>query len=200
MAVNCWLVFTGIDEAAGATTIEVRFAAACVTVKLALAFSVPDCAEMVVAPEVEPVASPAELMPATFASVEPQVTDAVISCVVPFERYPVALNCCVAPMPMAEELGEILIDVTVGLELLEDEPPELICEFPPPPFEPPQAVSAAIRASSIVQRRVFMQISVGSSLRGSENSGELLTRGIVADSLSGSFHFEHNKGNRSNPE
>lgn len=37
VAVNCWVVFTGIDNAAGATVIAVKLAAATVTLKLAVA-------------------------------------------------------------------------------------------------------------------------------------------------------------------
>lgn len=37
VAVNCWVVFTGIDNAAGATLIAVKLAAATVTVKVAVA-------------------------------------------------------------------------------------------------------------------------------------------------------------------
>jgi len=36
VAVNCWVVFNGIDNAAGATVIDVRLAAATVTVRLAV--------------------------------------------------------------------------------------------------------------------------------------------------------------------
>ena len=44
VAVNCWLVFTGMDEAAGVIEIETKLAAAAVMVKLPLDVIEPDCA------------------------------------------------------------------------------------------------------------------------------------------------------------
>lgn len=55
---NCWLVFTAIEEVTGEIAIEARFAAALVTVKVAVDFSVPEIAVIVTVPDPEPVARP----------------------------------------------------------------------------------------------------------------------------------------------
>lgn len=72
-----------MDGAAGETTIEVRLAAACVTVKVAVALSAPDFAEIVDDPAAEAVASPPALMLATVPSDEPHCTELVMSLLVP---------------------------------------------------------------------------------------------------------------------
>jgi len=58
VAVNCCKVCTGMDEAAGVTTIELRFTAALLTVRAAVDFKLPDSAVIVTFPGAEPVAIP----------------------------------------------------------------------------------------------------------------------------------------------
>lgn len=106
MAVNCWLVLTGIEGAAGEITMDVRFAAAALTVKVAVDCTEPDCAVMVTDPAAEPVAIPTAVMLAMLESDDPHVTELVMSLEVPSEKWPVALNCWVAPTPIAMELGD----------------------------------------------------------------------------------------------
>lgn len=103
---NCRLVFTGMEGAAGEITIEVRFPAAALTVNVAVAFRVPDWAVIVAAPEAEEVAIPAALMLATFVSEDPHCTELVMSFDVPSESWALAVNCWVAPTPTDVELGD----------------------------------------------------------------------------------------------
>jgi hypothetical protein len=103
--VNCWLVLTGIDEAAGEIVIEVKFAAAALTVSVAVALNEPDCAVIVTDPAPEPAAMPVLLMLAMLESDEPQFTELVMSLVVPSDMCAVALNCWLAPTPIDIEAG-----------------------------------------------------------------------------------------------
>ena len=59
-------------------------------------------------------------MVATKAKVELQVTEAVMSCVVPSPKVPVAVNCCRAPTAIAGLAGLILIEVR-GAEVTSSE-------------------------------------------------------------------------------
>ena len=67
---NCWLVLIGTDEAAGETTIELRFTMALLTVSVAVGLMLPDTAVMVTVPGAEPVAIPVAEMLAIFESDE----------------------------------------------------------------------------------------------------------------------------------
>jgi len=60
---------------------------------------------MVTVPDAEPVARPAEVMLAMFVSDELHWAELVMSLVLLSERWAVAVNCCVAPVPMDIELG-----------------------------------------------------------------------------------------------
>jgi hypothetical protein len=70
VAVNCWLVLTGIEEAAGEIAIETKLAAAAVIVNVAFELSDPDWALIVTVPEADPVATPPALTLAMFESDE----------------------------------------------------------------------------------------------------------------------------------
>lgn len=82
-----------MEEAAGEITIEVKFAAAAVTLSVAPPCKVPDLAVMVTVPEAEPVATPAALMLAIVESDDPHCAELVISLVVLSDRKAVAVNC-----------------------------------------------------------------------------------------------------------
>jgi hypothetical protein len=84
---------TGIEEAAGDITIELKFAAAAVTLSVALLWRVPDLAVMVTVPEAEPVAIPDASMLAMFESEEIHCTELVTSLVVLLDITAVAVNC-----------------------------------------------------------------------------------------------------------
>jgi len=64
------VVCNAIDEAAGVTTIELRFTAALLTVSAALDFRFPDWAVIVTFPGAEPVAIPPFVTLAMFESEE----------------------------------------------------------------------------------------------------------------------------------
>jgi len=99
-------VFTGIEEAAGERLIEIKLIAATVMFRFANPWIVPDFAVTVTVPLITPVAIPLELMVAMAVSEELQVTEPVISLLLPSENLPVAVNCWVAPAPIAVVLGD----------------------------------------------------------------------------------------------
>jgi hypothetical protein len=66
--VNCWLVLTAMEEATGEIAIEFKFAAALVTVRVAVPVTAPEVAMMVTAPEADPVALPLAVMLAMLES------------------------------------------------------------------------------------------------------------------------------------
>jgi hypothetical protein len=94
VAVTCWLVFTGIDDAAGEIAIETKFAAAAVTVKFALDCLVPELALYVAViatvPDADPVATPAAVTLAIFESEELHCAELVTSCELPSDNFAVA--------------------------------------------------------------------------------------------------------------
>lgn len=103
---NCRLVLTAIEGAAGEITIEVKFPAAAFTVNVAVAFTVPDWAVMVADPDAAEVAIPPALMLATLVSEEAHCTELVTSLVVPSENCALAVNCWLAPTPMDVAFGD----------------------------------------------------------------------------------------------
>jgi len=70
VAVNCCVVLSGIDNAAGATVIAVRLAAATVTVKIALPLMLPEVAVILTVPLLMPLAMPLALIETTPLSEE----------------------------------------------------------------------------------------------------------------------------------
>ena len=83
-------MLTGIEDAIGEIVIELKFAAAAVTVSVAVAVNEPDCAVIVTDPLPEAVAMPVPLMLAMLESDEPQLTELVTSLVVPSDRCALA--------------------------------------------------------------------------------------------------------------
>jgi hypothetical protein len=104
--VNWRLVWTGIEEAKGDRVIEVKLAAAVVTWRVAVPFTLPVCAVIVTEPAAFPVARPVLEMEVTFGSEEVHWTELVMSFVVPSERCAVAVNGCVAAIAIDIEVGE----------------------------------------------------------------------------------------------
>ena len=85
MALSCWVVFTARDGVAGSNAREVRLAPAVPMVRIAEPENDPERAETVTTPVATPVATPVVATEATFESDESQVTDDVMSLVVPSE-------------------------------------------------------------------------------------------------------------------
>lgn len=132
---NCWLVLTGMEEAAGEIAMAVKFAAALLTVRLAVDFRVPDVAVIVAVPAPEPVATPLDATLAMVASDDAHWTELVTSFDVPSDILAVAVNCCVAPVAIAMEVGATWMDDTVAAVVLLFEElldVELLDDFPPP--------------------------------------------------------------------
>lgn len=95
-----------MEDAAGETLIELKLTAATVIFRFASPCTVPDFAVIVTVPLATPLAIPLELMVAMAVSDELQVTEAVISLLLPSENLPRAVNCCVAPAPTAVVPGD----------------------------------------------------------------------------------------------
>jgi hypothetical protein len=106
VAVNCWVNPATIDGFAGVTAID--WSAAAVTV--VLPETVPDVAVIVEMPAETPVAIPLASTVTIAVADEVHCADAVISCVVPSENVPVAVNCWVSPTAMLESAGVTLMD------------------------------------------------------------------------------------------
>jgi len=83
------------------------------------------CAEIVVLPAACPVASPALLKLATLGFEELQVTEFVISSVLPLEYVPVAVNCCVAPAIMPGIVGRSAIETRMGTDAVSVVEPQM---------------------------------------------------------------------------
>lgn len=96
----------------------------------------PDCAPIVTVPAAEALATPLAPIDAMVASDELHVTELLMSLVLPSERWAVATNCCVLPMPTDMDAGETTSEETVGvvgvLGVLGDGDFELLPEAPPP--------------------------------------------------------------------
>ncbi len=114
VAVNCAEVFTGSEDAAGAIAIEAKFTAALETLRLADPCTLLDTAVMVALPRLEPVARPAAVMLATVESEELHCAVLVTSFVVPSEKLAVAVNCCLALIPMDMVAGATCTEEMVG--------------------------------------------------------------------------------------
>jgi hypothetical protein len=132
-----------MEEAAGETVIELKLAAATVIFMLAKPWTVPDFAVMVTDPLATPVAIPLALMVAIAVSDELQTTVPLTSLLLPSENLPMAVNCWVAPAPIAIVPGDtckLLKEAGVGEGVgagvgVGVGPPEmeLPVELPPPP-------------------------------------------------------------------
>jgi hypothetical protein len=95
VAVNCLVVPTAMLELAGVTASETKVAP--VTMRVAVPFTEPEVAVMVVVPVPRLVAKPVGSTVATPLDDEDQESD-VSNCVLPSSKLPTALNCSVVPM------------------------------------------------------------------------------------------------------
>lgn len=106
---------------------------------------VPEAAPIVTVPAAEPLANPPPLIDATLESDELHTTVPLMSFVVPSERWAMATNCCVLPMPIDMDDGVTCSDDTVGFAPDEDDDDcELFPEAPPPQ---PQLSDAKIKSA-----------------------------------------------------
>lgn len=72
-------------------------------------------ADIVTEPRARAVATPPMAMDTTLSLDEAQVTEAVMSCALPSENVPVAVNCCCVPRDKTASPGAITIETTVSL-------------------------------------------------------------------------------------
>ena len=72
-------------------------------------------AEIVTEPRAKAVAIPPPVIEATVLSDETQVTAVVMSCELPSENFPVAVNCWRVPGNNAASAGVIVIETNIGL-------------------------------------------------------------------------------------
>jgi hypothetical protein len=108
VAVNCWLIPTGMLGFAGVTEIDDRVAE--FPVRVVLPEMLPEVAVMVAVPAARTVARPVLLIVATAGFEEAQVTSGVISKLVPSEKAPETANCWVTPTGMLGFTGVTEID------------------------------------------------------------------------------------------
>ena len=125
----------------GVTAIEESVAA--VTVKVVSPDMLPDVAVMTAVPAATPVARPPGFTVATLIVPEAQVTDAVISTVVPLEYVPSAVNCLVRPATTLGFIGITVIKLKVAAVTLSVVFPDLL---------PDVAVITAVPAATPVAR------------------------------------------------
>lgn len=108
VAVNCCVAPTMTEAGLGETEIPVTFSAALPLTLFSEAVTVAE-------PAATAVASPAELMVATAVLSIVQAAVAVTFLVDPSLYFAVAVNCCVAPVPMFAGLGATEIVESVGV-------------------------------------------------------------------------------------
>src|SRR5579862_3083072 len=132
----------------------------------------PEAAPIVTVPAAEPLANPPPLIDATLESDELHTTELLMSFVVPSERWAVATNCCVLPMPIDMDDGVTCSDDTVGFAPDEDDDDcELFPEAPPPQ---PQLSDAKIKsAMHVILFIVFSRFAIHGC---PSSSGRILIR------------------------
>jgi hypothetical protein len=108
------VVFTGIVEFAGDTSIELRVAAVMLTEMVAAAVKPPELAETVADPPVRPVATPDGLTDTSLVLLEDQLTEFVRFWVEPSEYVPVAVSVTDAPGASVMVVGTTARPVSVG--------------------------------------------------------------------------------------
>lgn len=106
------MVPDAIEGPLGVTAIEVR--ATEFTFSVTEEVMAPRTAVTVVVPPPTPLATPAELIPATDSWEELHVTEVLRSCVLPSESCPVATNFWFWPIATDGLAGVIAIDTSVG--------------------------------------------------------------------------------------
>ena len=85
---------------------------------------------MVVVPWFLPVARPLlDVTPATFVAEELHVARFEMSCSVPSEKLPVAVNCCWVPTSMDGLVGDTVIELSEALETLSVAVPDTLPEL-----------------------------------------------------------------------
>jgi len=127
VAVNCLVTAVGMPGFAGVTAMDRSTAA--VTVNVVLPDSAPNVAVINDVPAATPVARPLASTVVTDGVPDVHVTVAVISCDVPSEYVPVAVNCLVTAMGIFGFAGDTKIEISVA-ELETDPVPES-----PPPLQ-----------------------------------------------------------------
>jgi hypothetical protein len=125
------LAFTGVMES------EERFNA--FTLNSALPVEDPSAAEIPVFPILSAVARPLTVIEATLGADDFQVTTPVMSCVVPSENVPTAVNCWATPSEIVALAGDNAIEVTVA---------EVTVRVAEPEIEPDNAEIVVVPADS----------------------------------------------------
>ncbi len=148
VAVNCWVPPRDMVGLAGVTATEDRVAE--VTVRAVLPEIVPEVALMVELPPAMAAARPLLLMEATDVFDELQVTDVLISWVVPSENVPLAVNCWVAATDI---LG------FAGVTEMEDRVAVLTVRTVLPETVPEVAVMVELPAPMTVARPLLLMVA-----------------------------------------
>ena len=163
------MVLTGIELVAGVTIMDIKFAAAAVTLSVAVPVIVPDCAVMVTTPATRALASPVLLIEATLASEVDQVKEVVKAWLQPSENWPVAVNCWLAPGITEATPGDTCKETSDGFVGGGGG------GVPPPPPDPPeenvagpclpQAVESARQNKTRIKDAVFTLVSIAPQKR-----------------------------------
>ena len=112
IAWNCWLVNCAIFPFSGRIVMEDNVASWTLTVVLPLIE--PEVAEIVREPRVKAAANPPGLIDAMVSFEDAQVTVPVMSCVLPSENVPVAVNCWTVPRTRAGFAGVMAIETRIA--------------------------------------------------------------------------------------
>jgi hypothetical protein len=158
-----------IDGLAGVTAMDCNVGAVIVsTVDPVMA---PEVALMVDVPVATPLANPPAVIVATDGVAELQVAVLVRFCVEPSLYFPVAVNCCVAPLEIDGFAGVIAMDCNVGAVTVSNVEPvtepdvALTIEVPvATPLANPPAVIVATDGVAELQVAVLVRFCVELSL------------------------------------
>src|ERR1700677_4691147 len=107
-----------MDGFAGVTAIELKAGATALTGSVVVPVIEPDAAFIVAEQAVTPDASPEAEIVATAVFKDVHVTELVKFWVLASENVPVAVNCCVAPVPIEGLGGVTAIELSVAGETL----------------------------------------------------------------------------------
>ena len=124
IAVNCWLVFCAMVGLPGKIVIDDRSAA--FMVREVLPLTEADAAAMVRVPRFPPTARPLVVIEATRLSDDVQVTVSLMSCVVPSEKVPMAVNCWRTPKGIEAFAGVTTIEFSTALVTMRLAVPKIV--------------------------------------------------------------------------
>ncbi len=158
VAMNCWLVPSGIEGIAGVIAIETSCAGEIVSEVDPV--TEPEVAEIVVVPTATLVARPVLEILAAPVLEELHVDDEVRFCVLPSLNVPVAVNGWVVPSAIVEFAGETAMDCRAAASMVSDAVFETIDPDDAVTFVIPIAVLEASPVVVMVATEVFDRVQI----------------------------------------